>query len=99
MGDSRLLYYLEREQSDNWKVYRTADSLDFYSTKYAVWKSLQDLSSNEKENTIQNKIKTKMTDLGLLQRPKPAGSKEKRIYIIRKGKLIPKLRANRDFAT
>lgn len=48
MGDSKFLYYFEREQYDNWKVYKKADNLYFYSTEYAVWKVLRISAAKEK---------------------------------------------------
>lgn len=60
MGDSRLLYYFEREQSDNWKVYKRTHNLYFYSTKYAVWKVFR-ISAAAKKKKIKYK-KTKTTE-------------------------------------
>lgn len=59
MGDSRLLYYFEREQYDNLKVYKRTYNLYFCSTKYAVWKVFR--ISAAKEKKIKYK-KTKTTE-------------------------------------
>lgn len=81
MGDSRLLYYFEREQSDNRKVYKRADNLHFYSTEYAVWKVFRISAAKGKKKNTKKRLRPKTTEafrFGSVDGPKMAVGGEKK---------------------